>query len=72
MILEQLLERRPAAAEARVALIRPETDAAWRTLRKVAVEARRIRVTGCSALATKYSGTSAVRRPTSENNARTR
>jgi len=35
---------------ARVALIRPETDAAWRTLRRIAVEARRIRVTGCSAL----------------------
>jgi myo-inositol-1(or 4)-monophosphatase len=37
-------------ADARVALIRPETDAAWRTLRRIAVEARRIRVTGCSAL----------------------
>ncbi|HYI14121.1 MAG TPA: inositol monophosphatase family protein [Thermomicrobiales bacterium] len=37
-------------AEARVALIRPETDAAWRTLRRISVEARRIRVTGCSAL----------------------
>ena len=36
--------------DARVALIRPETDAAWRTLRAITVEARRIRVTGCSAL----------------------
>ncbi len=36
--------------EARVALIRPETDAAWRTLRAITVGARRIRVTGCSAL----------------------
>lgn len=36
--------------DARVALIRPETDAAWRTLRTIAVQARRIRVTGCSAL----------------------
>ncbi|HEX5164596.1 MAG TPA: inositol monophosphatase family protein [Thermomicrobiales bacterium] len=37
-------------AEARVALIRPETDAAWRTLRTITVGARRIRLTGCSAL----------------------
>jgi myo-inositol-1(or 4)-monophosphatase len=36
--------------EARVALIRPETDAAWRTLRAITVGARRIRVTGCSSL----------------------
>jgi fructose-1,6-bisphosphatase/inositol monophosphatase family enzyme len=36
--------------DARVALIRPETDAAWRTLRAIAVGAARIRVTGCSAL----------------------
>jgi fructose-1,6-bisphosphatase/inositol monophosphatase family enzyme len=36
--------------DARVGLIRPETDAAWRTLRPIAVGARRIRVTGCSSL----------------------
>lgn len=36
--------------DARVALIRPETAAAWRTLQPVAVGARRIRITGCSAL----------------------
>ncbi len=37
-------------AEARVALIRPETSAAWRALSPIAVGARRIRITGCSAL----------------------
>lgn len=36
--------------EARIALIRPETDSAWRALRAITVGARRIRVTGCSAL----------------------
>ena len=39
-----------ALRDARVALIRPETDAAWRTLRTITVGARRIRLTGCSAL----------------------
>lgn len=37
-------------AEARVALIRPETSAAWSALSPIAVRARRIRITGCSAL----------------------
>jgi myo-inositol-1(or 4)-monophosphatase len=39
-----------AVAEARVALIRPETNTAWRVLRALTVQARRIRITGCSAL----------------------
>jgi myo-inositol-1(or 4)-monophosphatase len=37
-------------AQARVALIRPETDTAWRALRTIAVRSRRVRITGCSAL----------------------
>jgi myo-inositol-1(or 4)-monophosphatase len=36
--------------DARIALIRPETDTAWRVLRALTVQARRIRITGCSAL----------------------
>lgn len=36
--------------KARIALIRPETDTAWRALRTIAVTARRVRITGCSAL----------------------
>ncbi|HUG16648.1 MAG TPA: inositol monophosphatase family protein [Thermomicrobiales bacterium] len=36
--------------QARVALIRPETDTAWRVLRMIAVTSRRLRITGCSAL----------------------
>lgn len=36
--------------DARVALIRPETDPAWRALRTITTGARRIRLTGCSAL----------------------
>jgi myo-inositol-1(or 4)-monophosphatase len=36
--------------QARVALIRPETDTAWRALKTIAITSRRIRITGCSAL----------------------
>lgn len=36
--------------EARIALIRPETDPAWRVFHAIAAGARRIRLTGCSAL----------------------
>ncbi len=45
---------RPSAVEtlgqARVALIRPETPLAWRTMAPIMVDARRVRITGCSAL----------------------
>lgn len=45
---------RPRAVEtlahARVALIRPETPSAWRTMAPIMVGARRVRITGCSAL----------------------
>lgn len=36
--------------EARIALIRPETPAAWRAMGPIMVGARRVRITGCSAL----------------------
>lgn len=36
--------------DARIALIRPETEPAWRVFREITVSARRIRLTGCSAL----------------------
>lgn len=45
---------RPANTEsmsqARIALIRPETQTAWRTMGPLMVGARRVRITGCSAL----------------------
>ena len=37
-------------SQARVALIRPETAPAWRALAPIMVGARRVRITGCSAL----------------------
>lgn len=39
-----------ALGQARVALIRPETPPAWRAMAPIMVGARRVRITGCSAL----------------------
>ncbi len=39
-----------SVAQARVALIRPETPPAWRAMAPIMVGARRVRITGCSAL----------------------